>query len=409
LVAIFEGETIRELLQKNTLFGETISFSQASRRKEWEGAKPHLALILLEDEVSLLGRAQAGQAITTFDRIIRVTEAQHISPIPMQELREALPRRHQGILERTGILPKGGGGAIVRALIELRPHEVDLIRSLQRPSRIIFPRGYAGELLNQERDGLGLLLGLAGIGRQALRSWSPSPHGVPFLAGIPDRTPLEDHLIAHDVERFGSWVPGETGEVAWRSFTDGRRRVFIMNANRTAIEHTLGVDVVYWNEQESSFVLVQYKKMRKESDAPDGPSRLVYRPDGNLEAELERMRQVDAQCTQHAGNFRLLSTPCWLKLCDPSGRVGDPADLVKGMYFAREHFEEIMQTSRGPRGGTAISYQNASKHLSNTLFIELVRDGWIGSSGSATEQIQDLVRESISTGHSVLLGVQTGA
>lgn len=47
------------------------------------------------------------------------------------------------------------------------------------------------------------------------------------------------------------------------------------------------------------------------------------------------------------------------------------------------------------------------RHLSNTLFIELVQDGWIGSSGSASDQIRDLVRESISTGHSVLFGAQT--
>jgi hypothetical protein len=180
-----------------------------------------------------------------------------------------------------------------------------------------------------------------------------------------------------------------------------------MNANRTAVEHTLGVDVVYWNEQRSSFVLVQYKKLRREGNDNEGTTQPEYRPDHNLGGELERMRQVDARCTPQPGDFRLLSTPCWLKLCNPSGRVGDASDLIKGMYFAREHFEELIRTCRGPKGGTVITYENSTRHLSNTLFIELVQDGWIGSSGSASDQIRDIVRESISTGHSVLFGAQT--
>jgi hypothetical protein len=407
LVAIIDGQDVGERLQQSTLGGKSITFSQAWRRSEWEGTQPHLALIIFDGKLSLLGRAQGGSYITTVDRIVRVTEAEHINPITLNEIRRALPSRHQEITDRIGILPVRGGEEIVRVIVEMLPYAGDLIRSLQRQTAVRFPRGAAGELLNQERDGLGLLLGLAGIGRQIIRSWSSSQTGVPFLDGLPDRSILEDHLIVHDTGRFGSWLPRETGQVAWRSFTDGRRRIFVTNANRTAVEHTLGVDVVYWNEQRSSFVLVQYKKMLRQQNESRGLTHLEYRPDRNLGDELKRMRQVDAQCAPHAEDFRLLSMPCWLKLCDPSSRVGDPADLIKGMYFAREHFEELMRTCRGPRGGTVITYENSTRHLSNSLFIELVQDGWIGSSGSASDQIRDLIRESISTRHSVLLGVQT--
>jgi hypothetical protein len=77
------------------------------------------------------------------------------------------------------------------------------------------------------------------------------------------------------------------------------------------------------------------------------------------------------------------------------------------MYFAREHFEELLQTCRGPRGGVGLTYDNTSRHLSNTMFIELVRDGWIGSRGAATKQLQSLVQESITTGHAVMFGIQS--
>lgn len=55
--------------------------------------------------------------------------------------------------------------------------------------------------------------------------------------------------------------------------------MFVMNANRTPVERTLGVDLVYWNEQERAFVLVQYKKMVRRRVGKDrykesyGPTR----------------------------------------------------------------------------------------------------------------------------------------
>jgi hypothetical protein len=77
------------------------------------------------------------------------------------------------------------------------------------------------------------------------------------------------------------------------------------------------------------------------------------------------------------------------------------------MYLARAHFEKLLETCKGPRGGVRLSYENVSRCLSNTTFIELVRDGWIGSSGIGTEQVRDLIRESYETRHAVLFGVQS--
>lgn len=41
------------------------------------------------------------------------------------------------------------------------------------------------------------------------------------------------------------------------------------------------------------------------------------------------------------------------------------------------------------------------------MFIDLVKDGWIGSRGAATDQIEQLIRESLETRHAVLVGIQT--
>jgi hypothetical protein len=82
------------------------------------------------------------------------------------------------------------------------------------------------------------------------------------------------------------------------------------------------------------------------------------------------------------------------------------ADLIPGMYLARAHFEGLLETRKGPRGGTHIAYENVPRHLNNTMFIDLVRDGWLGSRGPGTDEIRDLIQQSIQTGHAVMLGIQ---
>lgn len=266
--------------------------------------------------------------------------------------------------------------------------------------------GAHAELLSQERDAAGMLLdiGLGGTSRKALREWAPPAADAPFLHGMRNYSALEDHLIDHDVGRFLAWVQVPNVRVGWHTFTEGRRQIFIMNANRTAVERTLGVDVVYLNQTTRSFILVQYKKMRRESTGR-GDS-LFYRPDDDIDAELKRMARIDELCARVNGDFRLLPSACWMKLCEPDPNIIDPATLIKGMYFAREHFLELMTSCKGPRGGTRIGYENAPRYLNNTMFTNLVADGWIGSSGPATKEIERLIRDSLETGHAVMVGIQ---
>jgi hypothetical protein len=71
----------------------------------------------------------------------------------------------------------------------------------------------------------------------------------------------EDALISYDTGRFRRWTEVPSARVEWRVFGSGDKKIFIMNANTKPVEHSLGVDLVYFNESRRSFVLVQYKKM----------------------------------------------------------------------------------------------------------------------------------------------------
>ncbi|MDQ2848495.1 MAG: hypothetical protein M3Y77_19610 [Actinomycetota bacterium] len=282
------------------------------------------------DGVKWIGQARGGQAITTFDRIVTVDQIEEIDEVRSSELAALLPKRHRGLLDRRGILPPAGARALLAGLVEMRPSVADLIGRLQQPNGLRLPRGRRGEILSQERDGLGLLLDIGGVGRNVLRAWTPPPVGVPFLGGMPATPALEDHLIAHDIDRFSDWLSLPNSDVAWRAYESRGRRMFVMNANRTPVERTLGVDVVYWNEQEKAFVLVQYKKMTRVQHGKNNRHQDIFRPDRNLAAELKRMTAIDAFCETQHGDFRLLPTPCWLKLCRFDAQIRDSSPGYSG-------------------------------------------------------------------------------
>lgn len=405
MVAVFWCDAdIEDRLERRVVFGGPKEFTEAWRTGSWKGAEPHLALLVEDDgaNVRWLGRALGGRRVTSRDRSVKVTEIEEIDPVPLEQLESALPARHRSATRAVGLLSQAAGRALTDAIKRSHPELSELIATLSRPLSWDPPLGARGELLNQERDGVGLLLEISGIERGTLRNWSTPQEDEPFLSGLPHAAALEDAIITHDVDRFGDWVRLPDTRVDWRVFQDGPRKVLVMNANRTPVEHTLGVDVLYFNEARGSFVLVQYKKMRKEGHPPR--QRLVYRPDTNLHSELDRMRAVDDMSASAGGEFRLLNTPCWLKLCDPNPKVQDPATLVKGMYLARAHFEELLGTCKGPRGGPQLSFENVPRHLNNTTFIDLVQGGWVGSRGTATSTITDLLHESLRAGRSVVLG-----
>jgi hypothetical protein len=105
--------------------------------------------------------------------------------------------------------------------------------------------------------------------------------------------------------------------------------------------------------------------------------------------------------------FRLLPTPCFVKLCEPQSLVITSSEWIKGIYLAREQFEIILQApeSRGPRGGIHLNYSNISHYLNATTFTTLLKDGWIGSRGMGTEHIRRLVEDSLETGRAVMVGM----
>jgi hypothetical protein len=84
-------------------------------------------------------------------------------------------------------------------------------------------------------------------------------------------------------------------------------------------------------------------------------------------------------------DYRLTPSPSWHKICDPPAFIPQAADMIPGVYLAREHFEQLRNDPRlkGPGGGTRFGYATIPSYLDNTMFTRLVKTGFIGTSGTS--------------------------
>lgn len=252
-----------------------------------------------------------------------------------------------------------------------------------------------------------LLLGFQGIERDALRDWEPEDQPEPFLRGLPQATLREDQILNHDLGVFDDWDVIAESAVGAVHFEKDGVGVTVVNVNRTPVEEVLGVDLLYFHEVYRSFVLVQYKRFENDNEAGMGP---IYRPDENLEGELELMREVAPTPPDSVDDlsYRLGGGVCFLKLCKSVRFDPYSPSLIAGMYLPLEYFDACEPTARGPLGGRAYGYSTLRRHLNNSQFIELVQDGWIGSNGALSEELQSLVESLIEGGRSVLLASGSG-
>jgi len=173
----------------------------------------------------------------------------------------------------------------------------------------------------------------------------------------------------------------------------------VFTANKLPLEEVFGVDLIFFNMTRRSVVMLQYKMLE-----PDGASDWIYRPDAQLDEEIQRMRAFSADFPAGAGEYRLNPDIFYFKFVKRDGAVGD-ASLIMPL----DHFE-IVRNDRaavGPRNGIRISYNSLSgNYLRQTPFVDLLRSGYIGAHAETTAKIKTLVDWVSERGHSVVAAIQ---
>ncbi|MBA8806368.1 hypothetical protein [Promicromonospora sukumoe] len=393
-----------ELEEHGVVDSAPISF--AVDRGEDAPGSGRVAVVVTNDDggtlvVSHLGIVKSGPPRTKLDSTWVLSAVRQIEvAIPVSYLGERLGK--EGKTVQDVVARRRGGALTPDASKRLREAIESYIGPGQWPSLDGVPEWMIPRLTTDIRmdhtNAVGTALMFSDMDLEAMRT-APMPGESPLAELQPE--PTEPSLIDHDLRNF----PGMTGapkrEDIFR-FKDGRHTLEVMNVNATKVETATGVDLVYYNHDFQCFVLVQYKRMKKPAIPGEGR---IAQVDTRLPDQLERMVRFDSlgQASTGQGDpalFRLGPAATFTKFAYPVETPTKESELTRGMYVPSEMLKRLHDAGRlkGPNGGAAVTHDNLGRWLSNEQFADLVRRGWIGSSGIAVKDVKAFIDHSVREG-----------
>ncbi|MBE2202469.1 MAG: hypothetical protein IAE79_27910 [Anaerolinea sp.] len=413
------AKSLRSKISREGTFTDTLSVS------DWRNGNVDVFLLSIDnDELNFVGLGYLGKRVATAKNLVRFSNLFEVAPpIPLQTIESRMKTRLRHQFVRSS---SGAGGKIPEVTWD---EMLDVIQAINVKTGLEIRRLI--ELLNtdlenfdlagaaivaQERDATNLVLRLADFDQKHIVDWTQQTQDQtetlpPFLVGLNENIDiLEDSMISHDLQVFGEWEKIAQHQVGAVIFKKQHETLTIMNVNRHPVEKNLGVDLFYYHHDYHSYVMVQYKRMQQEKGGP------VYRPllDKSYQAEIARMQEFSRILAELEDKsftlqgYRLRPQLFFFKLCPV--KVFDPtsADMVKGMYMPLDYWEMLMQSPDviGPKEGTQVSFYNAGRYFTNSQFINLVQEGWIGSRLVDKDIISDVIKESIEGKKSVILAAK---
>ena len=437
LLIIFDEAQRHNLIQES-VEGGLESFSDALSI-DWKLGQLNIALLGFSDStIDYISLARKGKRVVTSKNRIQFSRIVDLHSIPIHEIELRLDEKIKRYFMKAsqgigGVIPPETWMAIIRVIKVLRPaivEDIDRLFSLSNYSEYQL-NGEVADIFLQEREALGVSLdifsGNSLLRDRVLGEWAPYKNTVvdvndaeltaklttnleagrsSFLSGIPHSYIQEESALQHDLFNW----PGMTTqhESGISIFKQGSRRLEVYYANRNDLEHTLGVDLIYYNKSFQSFILVQYKLMREEGGL------YLYRPDIQLTNELARMDNFynsfrNRPPIKSHEEYRLNDDGFMLKLVPNRGLRPASGELIKGMYITREYMNFLIGPNgpKGPKQGPQITFGGAPRYLTNTQFADSIREGWIGTKGTQTQTLGNLIKQFYETGNALILAYES--
>lgn len=404
------GSEIEEAL------GYSSHFSDVIHSQDKYPSKGIAFISLDEENISYIAAyKKSGRVATKVDRITFNKPIFLEQSLSLADIESNVPnkiKRHYKNQTSTGISivsPK-----VYQSLIEyIKRNFPDLANKINQLQQKVVGvptkyRGHSAEIIAHEKDAISLALRISGFSDYDIPMWNQENDTAPFLRGYDDIVLREDPMVIHDSHVFGDWEKINQFVVGAAEFEKDGQKLTIMNVNRHKIEETLGVDLLMYHHTYKSYVLIQYKRMTKDGDS------LSYRPlDQSYFSEIERMekfQKLRQDIDKYTLNdFRLNDVFFYFKLCPAN--ITDPLStkMIPGMYLPLPYWKMLLSSdgTLGKKGGRKISYSNVSRYINNTMFTELMQNGWIGSQMSNTDLISKQIQQSIAGGRSIVLANYT--
>ncbi|MBW4515391.1 MAG: hypothetical protein KME11_09220 [Timaviella obliquedivisa GSE-PSE-MK23-08B] len=396
------------------------TFTDTMSASDWQTKYAEIFLISFDTHnIHYAAIARRSKKVVTDKYIIRLSNFVQFTPcIPFGEIETLLSSSVKRYFNKSSTgtgqrVPPKTWNEVTSAIKRLRPEaseDFDRLYSLRQITRSLLDRSGA-EILLQERDAVNLSLRIADFDPIELTDWTPPEEKLaPFLKGLRSAVLIEDQMIAHDAEIFGDWKRIQRYLVGTAIFEKGNEQLTIMNVNRHVVEQTAGVDLIYYFHKFKSYILIQYKRMMRESDG------LMYRlNDESYKKELSRMEKLDQILNDNLQlslpldnqlvDYRLNQGNLYFKLCPAEIIDITSTDMIQGMYIPLDYWKLLICSDQtlGPKGGRRMTFNNVGRYFNNTLFIGLVQDGWVGSQVKNEDIITEFIKQAMETNRSVIL------
>lgn len=272
--------------------------------------------------------------------------------------------------------------------------------------------------MREERDAIGLAFRIAEMtppeellrGRD-VRGPQDSPLASVFVEEFlrSANMDLEDDLISEDLRRFDGNGVLDLRRSAVARFTDDKFALAIFNTNRRPLEHTQGVDLVYWDQGKNIFTLVQYKRLSSRAgDVLTGRRKAwYYSRREDLVKQLSLM-DVGEYSPEDADDWRLSTSQFWFKFLKADSFQGSDPMVLKGMYVSADYLRLALNDgslTTGPRGGFEVTYENA-KYITREPFVDLLRRGMLGTTRHGSSRVLEVMNR-LSETDQVITAIKT--
>lgn len=352
------------------------------------------------------GLVTSRQAVSTLDSRVKVKRAVRIIPSSRQELLRLVTDSPHAANLRARL---GAGTEIALLSPKLSAHLVDKLAAIESnrgPMRAAMaslssPKYYRTMEAVQE-DAVQTALRAFGL------SADDQAVAVELVAGqdtaLARVNIVEDAVVEHDARHVPGYDLIDSDVTGHAVFERGLERLDVYTANRRSLEKVFGVDLVYLNATRQNIVMLQYKMLepvKRDRDEKDW----VYRPDGKLDAEINRMRKFAKAHPPGAFEYRLNPQVFYLKFVKRDGALGNA-----GIIMPIDHFGQVRAdpACKGRRGGLRLSFESlGGRYLRQGPFLDLVRSGYIGAHAETAAHLSTLVRAIVRGDRALVAAIQS--
>lgn len=437
---VFFDENRRKDLIQIYIDGKIHTFSEALSISDWPIKEYDIAFFSFNMKtIEYISLARKRSKVVTSKNKIEFTEIVNLNSIEISEINKRMEKSIQNYFIKSS---QGNGEKLTKKtfqeLIEiiktLRPElreDIDFLLN----KKILIDKKFNDikktEIFLQEKDALGTALDIFSgnnqLRKEVFNTWSNNNESIlqenSYFKGLnkneykfknrlsflshEKKSLSEEDTLQHDLFNWpgmsSKHISGHT------TFSDGIKKLDVFYANRNALEKTIGVDLIYYNERYNSFVLIQYKLMEKELEG------FIYRPDKQFDDEINRMNNFNSKIAllntiNRDEDMRLNNNGFMFKLTPNKNFEPIGEELISGMYLTLDYTNFLMGSNgpKGKKGGKLISYQNSPRYLNNTDFMRLVSQGFIGTNNIQSTKIQELIKEFYETNRAVIFAKDNG-